>query len=175
MMTLDEIKDAKISLPICREAYEQAAIRLADILDTKKGFEQKAYTLFTGYITLTLALVGAAGAVYTSSSLKVLAVAFGLSGAAFAIGAICFVISLLANKYGAAGSDPAMWLVKGPIGGGDSELARMLAYITFHHQNRINRSIEANESKARWIKAGIILGAAAPFVLALVLVISAVC
>ena len=175
MMTLAEIRDAKISLPICREAYEQASVRLADILGTKNAFEQKAYTLFSAYITLTLALIGAAGAISTNGDLKALTIAFGLAGAAFAFGAVCFVISLLSDRYGAAGSDPTMWLVEGPIAGGDDELARMLAYITFHHQNRINRGIEANQSKAWWIKAGIILGASAPFLLAAVLVVSTVC
>jgi hypothetical protein len=173
MMTLAEIRDASVSLPVCREAYEQAAIRLADVLDTKKTHEQKAYALFTGYVTLTLALLGAAGAIYSNDTYTVLSIALGVAGAAFALGAICFVLSLDVNLYGAAGSDPSMWLVKGTVDGDQDHLARMLACITFHHQKRIDQSIRSNERKAGWIKVGIILGAAGPFLLAFVFLICA--
>ena len=53
-MTLEEIERSQVNLDIAREAFDQASKRLADMLDTKKAFEQKAFTLFNGYLTLSL-------------------------------------------------------------------------------------------------------------------------
>jgi len=47
-MTLEEIERSQVNLDIAREAFDQASKRLADMLDTKKAFEQKAFTLFSG-------------------------------------------------------------------------------------------------------------------------------
>jgi hypothetical protein len=62
MLTLEELGQASISAEIAREAYNHASERLADVLDTKKVFEQKAQAFFAGYITLALALFGYAAA-----------------------------------------------------------------------------------------------------------------
>jgi hypothetical protein len=70
MMTLAELQNAEINPLIAREAYDHAAKRLADALDTKKAFEQKAFTLFGGYLTISLALLGAGSAVYTNENLQ---------------------------------------------------------------------------------------------------------
>ena len=40
-MTLEEIERSQVNLDIAREAFDQASKRLADMLDTKKAFEQK--------------------------------------------------------------------------------------------------------------------------------------
>jgi hypothetical protein len=57
-----------------------------------------------------------------------------------------------------------MWLNRGTIDGGDNAVAAMLAYITFHHRERIAISVRGNELKARWIDIGIFLGPVAPIV-----------
>jgi hypothetical protein len=57
-----------------------------------------------------------------------------------------------------------MWLNRGTIDGSDSAVAAMLAYITFHHSERIAICIEGNSRKAGWIDSGIYLGPLAPVV-----------
>ena len=54
MMTLAELQTADLNPTVVREAYDHAAQRLADSLDTKKAFEQKAFTLLGGYLTISL-------------------------------------------------------------------------------------------------------------------------
>lgn len=51
-------------------------------------------------------------------------------------------------------------------------ISAMLAYLTFHHRDRIALSVMGNRRKARWIDAGIFLGPVAPvFFLILFLVL----
>jgi len=167
MMTLTELQGAKINEGVAREAYNQAAKRLEDTIDTKKSYEQKAFTLFTGYVTVSLALFGAGGVFYKDHGLDHLVFPFWLAGAFFVIGTVFFVIALIDRSYGALASEPSMWLVDGTINGGDDVLPLMLAYITYHHQNRIKVSVKSNAKKAWRIRVGIILGTLAPFVLLL--------
>lgn len=77
-------------------------------------------------------------------------------------GAVCFVFALMDERYGAIASDPSMWLNKGIIDGDGSALPRMLAYITYYHQERIDISVESNNAKATHIRRGILLGVATP-------------
>jgi len=165
MMTLEEIRLSKVNLVVVREAYDHASKRLSDILDTKKSFEQKAFTLFNGYITVSLALFGVGGALFKQEGLSHLTAPFLGTGLFLIAGAICFVLALMDNKYGALASSPDMWLNQGTIDGDDSVLPLMLAYITFYHQERIDKSTEGNERKAIRIRIGIILGVVSPFVL----------
>src|SRR5882724_2742717 len=165
MMTLEEIRQSKLNAVVVREAHDQAAKRLGDILDTKKMYEQKAFTLFNGYLTLSLALFGIGGAIYKDQGLTHLVVPFWVAGALFVAGAICFVSALIDVKYGALASSPDIWLNKGTIDSDDSMLSLMLAYITYYHQERIDVSTASNEKKAHQIRRGIFLGVIAPFVL----------
>ena len=165
MMTLEEIRNAKINPIIAREAHDQSAKRLSDLLEVKNTFEQKAFILFNGYITATLALFGVAGAIFNTHGLTSLVAALGITGICFTIGAIFFVLALIDKTYGTLGSSPDMWLESGKIDGPDSVLPLMLAYITFYYQERINVSRNSNAKKAIRIRTGIILGAIAPFAL----------
>ena len=162
MMTLSEIQAAKVNPLIAREAYEQAAKRLADVLDTKNKYEQKAFALFSGYLTLALALFGVASAIIKDGGLNQLAVGLLAAGALLMAGAICFILALLDRQYGSIGSSPDMWLEKGTIDGDDAVLAKMLAYITYYHQERIDVSIAANLVKATRIRLGIFVGICSP-------------
>ena len=158
MMTLEDIKNLpKIDLTIAKEAHAQADRRLADTLETRKMFEQKAITLFSAYIALTLALFGIAGSFHSRPFLA--------AGLLTIVGAILFVIALMDATCGALGSDPAMWLTKGTIDADEGVLPWMLAYITHHHKERIDRSTQENNRKARLIRWGLIAGVAAPIVL----------
>lgn len=174
-MTLADIQTANINPATAREAFLQSSARLGDILDTKKSYEQKAFTLFGGYLTVTLALVGVAGAIFDRHGLTPAVWTFAATGGVFALGATCLVVALLDATYGAVASDPKMWLQDGVIDGSDSELGRMLAYITFHHQRRIDESIKSNDAKASWIRRGVFLGIGAPLLFAVVLAALALC
>jgi hypothetical protein len=167
MMTLEEISASNINTTVAREAYDQASKRLGDALDTKKAHEQKAFTLFNGYVTVSLALFGVGGAILKEHGPANLILPFWATGALFLIGAIFFVVALIDKAYGALASDPSMWLNRGTIDGDDSALGLMLAYITYHHQSRIDVSNASNRAKALRIRAGIIVGICAPLVLLL--------
>ena len=71
MLTLDELRGMKINLLIAREAYAQSSQRLADLIDAKKTFEQKAAALFGGYLTACIALLAVAGSLYKDRGLTV--------------------------------------------------------------------------------------------------------
>ena len=163
-MTLEELRSSNINGVIAREAFEQATKRLADILDTKKSHEQKAFTLFSGYLTLCLGFFAASVALLKDKQELHIVVTFWVGGAIFIIGAFLLVLALLDSRYGALGSDPEAWIRRGVIDGDDAALPLMLAYLTYQYQDRIGQSAAANERKARWIRAGVFLGIAAPFI-----------
>lgn len=169
MMTLEEIRASKINPNVAREAYVQADKRLTDALDTKKSFEQKAFTLFSAYITASFALFGIGGAAFRDQYWNYLSVAFFVAGSFLVAGAICFALALMDKKYGALASDPDMWLNKGTIDGEDSVVPLMLAYITYHHKKRIKHSLDANATKAFQIRVGIFWGISSPVVMLIVL------
>jgi hypothetical protein len=150
---------------VAREAYDHASKRLGDTLDTKKSFEQKAFTLFSGYMTASIALFGVSGVLLKETSTHYYVLPFAISGFVLALGAIFFVLALMDKSYGALASDPDMWLNRGTIDGDDSVVPLMLAYITFYHKDRIYKSMIENNSKALKIRIGIYFGISAPFVL----------
>ena len=63
-----------------------------------------------------------------------------------------------------------MWLNRGTIDGGDTALPAMLAYVTYHHSERIRLCEESNERKARFIGAGIVSGPLAALVFLVLLI-----
>lgn len=168
-MSLSELQHADINLIVAREAYEHASKRLADTLDTKKAFEQKAYTLLGGFLTVSLGMFAAGGAVYQSRELQSLVLPFWLTGLVLVAGTLCFLAALHDKEYGAMASHPEMWLNAGTIDGPDSVLPTMLAYITHHHGKRIDTSEQSNIRKALWIRCGIYCGIAAPMILVVLL------
>jgi hypothetical protein len=159
-MTLEEIERSQVNLDIAREAFDQASKRLADMLDTKKAFEQKAFTLF-----------GVAATLYKDHGLSFTVVSFVIVELTLIAGAVCFVFALMDEKYGAVASDPNMWLNKGTIDGDETVLPRMLAYVTYYHQERIDISIESNNAKTTHIRRGILLGVATPIISGLLLLL----
>jgi hypothetical protein len=166
MLSLEELRSAKINPAVAREAYDQASTRLADILDTRKSYEQKAFTLFSGYLTISLSLFAAGVALLNQSQPLHFVVTVWTGGVVFLVGAFLLVQALLDSRYGAMGSDPEVWIAPGVIDGGDDALPLILAYLTHMYQDRIDRSANANEGKAGWIRAGVFVGMAAPVVAA---------
>ena len=165
MLTLEGIERSNVNKEVAREAYEQATKRLVDALDTKKSYEQKAFTLFNAYLTISLALFGVGGALYKDDGFAFPVIAFWVCGGTFILGTVFFVLALMDDRYGALASNPDMWLNRGTIDGDDTVLPRMLAYVTYYHQERIDQSTAANGKKAMHIRYGILIGLAAPIVL----------
>ncbi|HEV2161193.1 MAG TPA: hypothetical protein VGR52_03005 [Stellaceae bacterium] len=167
MMTLQELQKAKVNLTIAREAYDQAEKRLADTLETKKAFEQKATTLLGVYATISLALSGGGAALVQNPTLLLHhRWPIWTAAALMMVGAACFAGVMIDQQYGAIGSDPDMWLNSGTIDAkDDGKLAEMLALITFYHKKRISVGTRSNKTKACLIRAGVICGVAAPLVL----------
>jgi hypothetical protein len=159
MLSLEEIQNCeKININIVREAFMQAEKRLNDILDTKKQFEQKAFTLFSGYLTGTIGLFTIAVTLFNEKSKNNLFMAFIISGILLLVGSIFLSISLKGFNYGYLGSTPRMWLKKYIIEGDEKSLSTMLSYITHYHQNRIDKSLNSNKIKTIFIDLGILFG-----------------
>ena len=172
MLTLPEIQASTINPDVAREAYIQADRHLSDLLDVKKSFEQKAATLLSAYITISVALFGIGGAIFKDAGIGPNVWPFFGAGSAFIVGAWFFVAALKTGRYAAVGSTPEMWLNRGTIDGEENALPAMLAYITFHHSERIRLSEKSNARKAGRIGAGIFSGPAAALIfLALLLVL----
>lgn len=172
MLTLTELQGLKLNAPVAREAYTQTEKRLMDALETRKSFEQKATSLFGAYVTISLAMFGIAAAIYRDPDTGAKVWPFFAAAMALAIGAGFFVCALKDAPYGAVGSSPDMWLTHGVIDGDDPALASMLAYVTFHHNERIAISRASNARKARRIRWGIYLGAVAPFAFIIVFLVA---
>jgi len=164
MLTLEDLQASTINSAVAREAYVQVDRHLVDILDIRKSFEQKAASLMGAYVTISVALFGIGGAIFKDGGVPTKVYPFFGAGLVFIAGAWCFIVALKSGQYAAVGSTPEMWLNRGTIDGGDSAVAAMLAYITFHHRERINTCLKGNKRKANWIDAGIYLGPTAPFV-----------
>ncbi len=164
MLSLSELQASTINPDVAREAYVQVDRHLSDLLDVKKSFEQKAATLLGAYVTIAVALFGIGGAIFKDTGIGPKDWPFFGAGAAFVIGAWFFVAALKSGRYAAVGSTPEMWLNRGTIDGGETALPAMLAYVTFHHSERIRLCETSNESKARFITAGIVTGPLAAIV-----------
>lgn len=162
----DALARADISENVAREALLQAREMFADLMDVRKGYDSKALGLFGGFITVSLALFGVAGAAL-AGDLLLRWEPFGLAGAAYATGAVCFMCALWDKWYGHAGSHPDVWLRRGTIDGREGVLGRTLAQVASYYRERIELTLAANNRKKWWIRLGIAIGAGAPFLLAL--------
>lgn len=162
MLSLEELRAAKINPAVAREAFDHASARLADILDTRKSYEQKAFTLFSGFLTFGLGLFAAGVALLSQKAPLHMVVTVWAGGLVFLASAFLLVLALLDSSYGAMGSDPETWITPGVIDGDEGVLSLMLAYLTNMYQARIDQSVAANAAKARWIRIGVFLGIASP-------------
>lgn len=174
MLSLNELRNSKINADVAREAYSQSEKRLSDVLETKKSFEQKAFTLFGAYTTISFALIGVAGSLFKDSGASPLVLAMGASGLVLVAGAILLVLALHERTYGTLGSNPEIWLRKDTIDGVEAALPLMLAYVTFHHQERIEASIASNKAMGFLIRWAVYVGVLTP-VVALALLLSPPC
>lgn len=169
MLSPEDLRSLKLNETIAREALTQAERRLADILETKKTIEQKASSLFSSYVTISLAVFAIGAAMLRENSFKGQAWPFFLAGAVFTLGAFAFVAALKGQTYGAMGSAPSIWLQSGVIDGPDAELSRQFAYLTSHLQERITISLQSNNQKFLALHIGMMLGVAGSIIFAVTL------
>jgi hypothetical protein len=167
MLTLEELRSTEVHFGTAKEALAQAEKRLGDALDVKKTVEQKATVLFGAYVTLSIALFGLATTMARDGTFAKLAWPFFIAGAVLVIGGVMFAHVFRSANYGNMGSEPSMWLQAGRIDGGEQELARMLAYLAYHHAARIEASYASNADKSWYLHTGMIIGLVAAAALAL--------
>jgi hypothetical protein len=165
LMSLEEVWALEhINANVAREAYSQVTQRLADVLEAKKSFEQKALSLFAGYVTLTLASFGlAVGAAGATSPLHGILVPLCGVGILTTAGAFMFVLALWDADYGSLGSAPESWLRRDVLTSLDDQIvAKVTASVVRRCHERIAVSVTSNARKARFIRAGMLLGVIAP-------------
>jgi len=156
MMNIEELQKAKLNPRIVDEAFKESEKHLMEILECRKEFDSKAFTLLTGYLTaiaVFLSLKGS-GILMHSATLFLGASVFSLL-----LGSISLFFSLLGLNYGFLGSDPESWLRKSVVDSSDdAELTRMKAYLTFDRQKHIENGGKNNRHKLLFLEAGIVFG-----------------
>jgi hypothetical protein len=171
MLSPDELRGLKINETIAKEAFTQVERRLADILDTKKVIEQKASTLFSVFVTISLAAFSVGGtAIVNNVALAHKAWPLFLAGSFFVVGAGVFVSVLQDEDYGTLGSGSSVWLAPGVIDSETDEncqLGFVLAVLVAHLHERISVSVDSNKKKYSAIRCGMWLGLAGAVVFAL--------
>ncbi len=153
-----------INAEVVRESHAQVTQLLSDLLEAKRSFDQKALSLFAAYVTVTLAAFGlAANAASTASPLHEMFGPLLGVGVSFGLGAFMFVLALWDANYGALGSAPSTWLRADVALSRDERMVhRVLASVVRRYQERIVASDKSNSTKVLFIRAGIVMGAAAP-------------
>ena len=145
-----------LNLSAIKEYVSLAENRLVDTLETKKQLEQKAFILFSGYITAALALFG------LTEKFTGIAFWLNLTAIVFCIGVIPLFLSMKASNYGTIGRHPNDWLE------GSDYLTIKDEHISYTHANmlhdlilRIDTSKGSNDKKATYLNIAILTGMAA--------------
>jgi hypothetical protein len=160
MVSPDHLWKLGANADVAKEAFSQGERRLADILDTKKAIEQKATSMFSAYVTISLAVSGVGATILRDPIRAENAWPFFGSAGLFVIGAFFFMSALKGANYGTLGSSPTIWLRAGVIDApkdGD-EPARTLAQLAHGFEAHINSGISANDKKYASIHWGMKLG-----------------
>jgi hypothetical protein len=158
MLTPEALRSSNVNFEIAKDALAQVEKRLSDALEAKKAVEQKATVLFGAYVTISLALFGFGGTLAKDSNLAPKVWPIFVAGIFFVIGAAAFAYVFRSAEYGNLGSEPSMWLQSGRIDGDKDAHARMLAYLVYHHADRIQVSHDSNARKSRSLHFGMIVG-----------------
>ena len=155
MLSVDEIQNLKISLPIIKEGLAQAEKRLQDFLQNKNDTTNKLFIFFNAYLTITVALISAAFIVKEKYHPLVY---FVIPLIPFFLGSlIFFLLGLRSTDYGAVGTLPEFWLRKDTISGDENTLGTVLAYLTHSYQDTILKTYSSNEKKIAFQNAGLYL------------------
>lgn len=160
MVEFDELKEYPADLELTMQVYETADKRLSDVLQTKSSIDQKALSLFGGYLVVALAMLAAAGT--TGVVTEPLRLGLLVGGLGFVAGASHFVWALTARDYGVAGTNPEVWLTPEVLSKGANAITTVLMEEAWRMQKRIKVSIASNNRGHDLIQRGIVLGLSAP-------------
>ncbi|MFO1086530.1 MAG: hypothetical protein U1E21_18395 [Reyranellaceae bacterium] len=175
MIDREEIWKRDINPEAAKEVLAQAEKRLADLLDSKKSFEARGASLLTAFMTLALALIGAAGAFLTNGVLRAeygpyLPTVLFLSSIPLVFSAWCMIQVMQPGEYGNLGTEPSMWLRDKFIDAKTSLVSRMQATIAWDTQERLDKAFASNRRKSRYI----LIGSSAALVSPALLIIASV-
>lgn len=130
-----------------------AADRLADLLETRKHLDQKAFVLFAGYIAAAFALFGLAE--------RFLDLTYWLVASALilCLGVVLLMIVIRTSAYGTAGRHPEDWLHGNSLVTVDKKfIGNVYAYVLHGYIDRIDISKRSNDSKVFYLNISIVLG-----------------
>jgi hypothetical protein len=159
MMSLKELRKAKLNPLLVEIAFTESEKHLIDILECRKEFDSKAFTLLAGYMAAATTLLSLVVSNVVPCNAMV---PLTISACLFCLGAVFLSISLKGFDYGFLGSDPARWLRKNVVDSQDNaELIRMKAYQIFYRQSDIEKSGKSNRWKLLFLEIGLYTGIAA--------------
>ncbi|WP_148277067.1 hypothetical protein [Methylocystis sp. SC2] len=159
MLTPGDMEKLAINERVAREAFDLGQRRLADALETKAHFDHKATTIFTAFVTISLAVFGVGAAILRDPLLRETAWAFFCSGTFFVAAAFVSAWSMRGMEYGYMGWAPEVWLRSGVIDGDDQTVGHMLAYGAHRTVHLIAQSQASNSAKAALLLKAVIIGA----------------
>lgn len=154
-----ELARMVINPEVARCALDGVEKRLADLNDIRKSTETKQTSLFSVYVSLSMAVCGIGAAMAQNAAMAGRASYFLLAAMPFVIGAALFGWAQMPMIGGMAGSDPKMWLQRGRIDApSDQEAAKMRAYLVIHYAQRIKETCEGNAKKQALLNWGLACG-----------------
>lgn len=153
----------KLNSKVVLEIVNQAKERLQDLLETNKAFISKAFTLLSGYITLSTVFLGLAINMYAKTNQTLLVLSCLCVSVGFFISTLFVLKSIKTSKHGTLGCDPNDWLNDEYTKGDDDTFNYMMLYLAENYQKRIQQSRQTNIKKNKEINIAILLGGISPF------------
>lgn len=154
VLSREDLRDVRgINEEAVKFYLDLAADRLADLLDTRKHLDRKAFILFAGYIAAAFALFGLAE--------KSLGLTYWLIASALILcfGVVSLLIVIRTYPYGTSGRDPDDWLHgKDYVTVDKKFIGHVYLYVLHDYIDRINISKRSNDSKVFYLNLSIVLG-----------------
>lgn len=154
ILSSEQIRNMKdLNIDAIKVYLKLAEKRLADTIEVKKQFDQKAFNFLGGYVTAALALFGL--------SEKFTAISFWLNLTAiiFCIGVVPIFLSLKSSTYGTLGRHPKDWLEsENYLTVKSGNMAHIYAYLLRDIAPRIDQSKRINKKKASYLNIAVLIG-----------------
>ena len=174
LITKEDLKKPEVLESLNKEAayyYLKRAERyLSDSINICERLDRKAFILFSGYLTAGIALFGLS---IDKSSFNIW---YAMTATALLLGCFCLTISIWPRRYGNLGSNPEEFLRNTEWLTVASKYSALLyAELLINSMKHIELADKSNNSKSRWLRAGLVCGAsaiaifAAPFAIDLIL------
>jgi hypothetical protein len=157
MMSMEELQNSEINIDIIKEALKQAEKRLQDFLETKNRLNQKLFILFNGYVPILIGLIIACFVIAQNNMESLLLFFLIPLSCFFAVSILFFVLAFQSAQHGSLGSSPDFWLHKDTISGDQKTLSKILSYLVYSYQQRIDVSYKSNLKKMTLQHLGIYL------------------